>query len=1059
VAKRVIWTRNFEDFRGLDRKSSPLTADPNSAIELVNFRSSEGKSIQGVEGYTVRTNYGPCAGLHNYIRLNSNTGEVEEELLACNNYLWRLKEASFSISHSSFNGVLVNIYLEPINDFSDALNFKIKVNGVNVYTYYVGSDGFPNNNIATPTIWDLCLHLDSNTPYTITYPIKSGKIANSVTTIDSATPLLFEAGHTLEIYDCSSAYINDSTPCNLIPFYVQRQTAPNTFQISTYYDEQNGARTLFSKYVGAGAVQAYAIERVKKINSTTFTCYFKYWEPVPQGLPVMGNDAAVDATRRSSMFNYPVMESFFRGFVNSEVQMPSMANLRDVCYIGHKYIPGEPYTMSGAIYYRKGKPDLMRGKLLKYDGQSVRAAGSIRPRNVTATAVAGGGFLSAARYKWRIRYRIDDAQGNSYFSNYTDSPAITVSNNDSATVTYSSFIQSDVTFTTTGASTKNIIPLNTTTLSPGDLQIGDILITPEVNDTARVYQVNQIYDTQIIVDPAPNPPIPSGTVLRRATGLPYCPRFAVATSLSAPTVTTVTINGEPVRVAKLTVKRGHSFTDGDWITISGSTLIPTNPASSNIYRVKLLSREERLQVKGVLNLDDTHLVWNADIYGSVGALLSTSVTEGILVEIYRTKANGVEFYLEAITTLSHLSTNTYTSTKADSELGALFIDQPIGQEFDPPPSGHLLTAHQGCLVVAGEEPNTIKWSLPNEHEYFPLASNVIDVSSNLSGEIRGIISDSDNRLVIFKRNAHYEAIGDFTLSGGVQIISVAEGDYGVSSHRSLVKVLDFIVGVGSLGVVFLKNGRRILELSENIDPMIHGDNHLILDRTVSFSDPLYQEFYCSTSYDNYRNNLDPEYQDNIPSLGLAFDWRNPIRWYQRDISGGTFINQQGGIAFHKGRVFHLSNPDPDGVHAGILWERNDPYPPSSGIFDFRRVSRFNKHIYKFTPAWIHLGEPSLYKMFKRIRLWSIPVSQNWGSFTVNLRGYRNYNLITIHDYFFFDKLLDGSNGLRWSTKHLKTDSKVLAFTFTLSSTFNDPPFITGYELVVDVDYDKEDILP
>ena len=64
MAKKVIWTKNFEDFKGLDLRSSPLTIDPNSALELTNYRSSEGGSIQGAEGYSVRANYGQIGRAH-----------------------------------------------------------------------------------------------------------------------------------------------------------------------------------------------------------------------------------------------------------------------------------------------------------------------------------------------------------------------------------------------------------------------------------------------------------------------------------------------------------------------------------------------------------------------------------------------------------------------------------------------------------------------------------------------------------------------------------------------------------------------------------------------------------------------------------------------------------------------------------------------------------------------------------------------------------------------------------------------------------------------------------
>ncbi len=1066
MAKKVIWTKNFEDFKGLDLRSSPLTIDPNSALELTNYRSSEGGSIQGAEGYSVRANYGPIGGLHNYIKLNRQTGATEEELVACNNYLWRLKEFSFSFTDASFSGATVDVYID------SSFNFKVDIDSVNDFTLDVEEGtNFTSSNIAGLTIWELCNSLAGS--YTVTYPIKSGKINNAVTNIESLTPVVFDSGHTLAIYDSSFYYRSAVQPCAITPFYVQRLTAANTYQISTYYDEQNGAGVIFntsggrSRLFGPGSVQASAITRVER-SGDVITCYFYSWDPIPQGLPQMGNSGGVDATRNAAIYNYPVMDSWFYAYENSNVQMPSMSNLRDVCYVGHQYVPGTPLLSGGVVYYDQGKPDLMRGRLLKYDGQVVRAAGTPPPRSVSAVAVGSGGSLSAGAYRWRVRFRLDDAQGNTYYSTYLDTDSITCVSNDSATVTYSPFLQSELSVTTTADSRGSIIPINTAALAAGSLRIGDILAL-RTNDIARVYTVQQIFNTQVVVNPAPSSIIPSGSSLLRVSNLPYCPRFAVATATTAPSVSTETINGESVRIAKLEVKRGHGFTDEDFITLSSSTLIPIedDPKAKeqglsyeqvSPYRVQLLSREDRLAITSSLSLDETHLVWNADVWGDVGTLSTTSITEGMLVEIYRTNANGADFYLETITAFSHLSTNAHTSTKADSALGALFIDQPFGQEFDLPPRGHLLSTHQSCLTVAGEEPNSIRWSLPGEHEYFPLATNLIDIESSLSGEIRATRSDSANRLLVFKKNGHYEVIGDLTTPGGSQSITIAEGDYGISSHHSLVKMLDFVVGVGTLGFVFLVDGKRALELSSNIDPAITGESDLVLERAVSFSDPLWRELISSIPYTSSSLTI-----TTTPSLSFAFDWENPPRWYKRSLalpsSGAGLINQQGGIAFYDNKIWHLSNPDPDGTHAGVLWERHSPYTDSTTLEPLR-ISRFTNQgenqTYTFTPAWIHLGEPSLYKMFKRIRLWSIPISQNWPSFTPSLVGKRNYNTTTTYDSFSFDELLNGRN---WSTKHLLTNSKLLSFTFTLSANSTNPPFITGYEIVADIDYEKEDFLP
>ena len=95
-----VWFKSIEDFQGLNFKPSSLTKDEFYARSLINYHTSEGKSLKGIEGFRWVGQRGVGYGLHNYTRLNRTNGATEETLITCNDSLFSLKSDTITVTRT-----------------------------------------------------------------------------------------------------------------------------------------------------------------------------------------------------------------------------------------------------------------------------------------------------------------------------------------------------------------------------------------------------------------------------------------------------------------------------------------------------------------------------------------------------------------------------------------------------------------------------------------------------------------------------------------------------------------------------------------------------------------------------------------------------------------------------------------------------------------------------------------------------------------------------------------------------------------------------------------------
>lgn len=116
MAGTKVIRKFFEAFRGLDKRSSDLTRDINSATVLKNAQfllrrslSLSKRSGSKIVGHST----GPVLGIEQYVYGDRTTGETREELLGLSDNLYRVKESTFAVNYTGAGtSVLFSLLLD-----------------------------------------------------------------------------------------------------------------------------------------------------------------------------------------------------------------------------------------------------------------------------------------------------------------------------------------------------------------------------------------------------------------------------------------------------------------------------------------------------------------------------------------------------------------------------------------------------------------------------------------------------------------------------------------------------------------------------------------------------------------------------------------------------------------------------------------------------------------------------------------------------------------------------------------------------------------------------------
>lgn len=371
MAEKVI-VENFENFEGLDASSTALTRKPTAFRTISNTRFGEGGSIRKRPGSISIGQQGYFLASTTYDYQNTTSGESEEELLAVNKWLWRLKSSSFSVSGLSnlSYSVLLNTaaseYRLVITNNGSALTF-----GSNQYislNTYIGS--------VIETI-DAHASLTCSAAAGLNYAKANGAQSGVATvTVDS--------GHT---YVAGEWLDFQRTGTNFQAYKITSTTATTiTIGASEIVVDDN-------EWLGAlGAIgTSIPLTTATAVNSTLVIPFY-YWEVVPWNTDLL----LTAADYSEPPFLSPESVSFL--------------NANNSCYIYYKDIDNSSKLWNGFPF--------------KYDGQTLYREGV--PKAVISSLSTGAGSLTGA-YQYQVRFIQYDNRGKIIQGEFSDVTGTTLS--------------------------------------------------------------------------------------------------------------------------------------------------------------------------------------------------------------------------------------------------------------------------------------------------------------------------------------------------------------------------------------------------------------------------------------------------------------------------------------------------------------------------------------------------------------------------------------------------------------------------------------------------------
>ena len=417
------------------------------------------------------------------------------------------------------------------------------------------------------------------------------------------------------------------------------------------------------------------------------------------------------------------------------------------------------------------------------------------------------------------------------------------------------------------------------------------------------------------------------------------------------------------------------------------------------------------------------------------------------MRIYRTKIGGSVFFLNRVLPCEFSALINYSDTLADSSLREQYIPPIIGKEHDLPPKASMMCLHQGLIAYAGikSQPNTIAFSTIDGVEYVPLASNYFDIPSNITGAVSAIGSDTEDRLAAFKNTAYYDVAGDLD-SNNFTVRTVKEGDYGVSSHSSLVKTNGLLMGLGRLGFVAVQNGQLDKKIGWRIAPVFWNNNNIAFHQAIAVNDYTSRHYHCYIpNATGFGSGI-----DNTNALMYSFDYDNGGLWFDKSYSAG--IAPAGGMSIYNNVKYHLSKnygPALSNQLPGRLFRELIGLSDQTQQFADNHLAINYDWLTNFDP----LDEPALYKEYLWIGVYSFVGNYETATpFSLLVTTYKNFDNTNLHSQATLTFSGIRNDHQRFRAKADKVTS--MAYRFTCN-TIGQAPYITGLEMVVAASYIKD----
>jgi len=984
-----IFKRYFESFRGEDLRSTDLTKETNYAKSLANYQFGEGASIRGIPGIQALGQAGAFLGLHTYSYTNTDTGANEEQLLAINDLLWRLDTAVMPITGGS------------------NMNHTIRVNSAtNSYRMVINSGatpylfgGNPYIDLGTGledlpfTMEDLRAVIDAHASLACATPtgMPFARVNGNQTGVSTIT---VDAGHTfvvnfrLEFFDYATNKLT------------WRRVTAITGTTITFDSAYGTVNVKDNQVLGPLSAPAAQLSIADSYTSTSsgIDLNMVFW-------------SGVNYTSDYYTFGQSPFRALWETRDDAGWTHPCFINANNVCYI---HTTGAGY----GEFTHDGYPH-------KYDGSAVYREGMPYAPSPLGISVAAGALTGL--YKWKHQYIFEDAKGNVIEGQVSDSPFQATLAAQQQTLIFSSAQVANA--KQVGAVNGNQVGVNVITVTAGHIiKAGDVVVFFNA-------LLNGMTERTVTATSATTITISGAAVnVNNADGFFTSPYLGIRSDGAV-------VNGVQANVNTVTVF---------------SSLIGATPNRVRLGDIIFFYNEKigAFDKRHVTAVTDTTVTFDGD---TASFLANTIISCGIYIKVWRNKAGGNLFYETATLANNYQGTFTrsttfggsYSDNKADTDLGVQLIDNEIGQEADIPPKSRFATIHQGTKVASGidTQPNTVAVYSSYNIEAVPLASNYFDVPSSVNGGISAIASDNDDRLAIFKSNSYYDAAG-YLEDGTFSVRTVNEGDYGISSHASIKKISQGIIGVGKLGPVSVNNGTLSPIIGGAISPRFLNNSDIKISQALGFND------YSTESYELY---VPPDFVFSSDSpltnqIHYSMDYKNFNSWFSRDLPAS--MEPSAGMAIYGDVLYSASRSWGTGARAsnpGHVYKRINSVVDESLKYSFNTLAP----TYTWRTAWEHLDKPSSYKQFLGVRVYSLPGSyEQHTGFLMTCEVFRNF-YEAVNDGVSPSFTFNGTSDFEVLNKVRNLKSRAIQFVFVCSN-LGTCPFISGYELLVTPSYDQDD---
>ena len=583
----------------------------------------------------------------------------------------------------------------------------------------------------------------------------------------------------------------------------------------------------------------------------------------------------------------------------------------------------------------------------------------------------------------------------------------------------------------------------------------------------KKYDGNRIYTAGIAAPAgAPNNPVTAGS--GNLTGV-YKYKFTyevydangnIIESDASPEYTSATLATNKLTLDYITQSNISGY-NTDMATVSATGVANPLPVSAGhdiklydyiTFKDGVTGEAVREKVSAVtttsITVSRTYLVTSGD-----------KVAASIAIRIYRTKAGGSLFYhLTDQVNDSGAAVLSYQDNTLDANLGDIYVDPATTREI-PLAGCKYSTVWRGIQIISGryDTPNTVYFSDIESPEYFPLIDNSFEVVTKSGKPITGIKS-LDNALYVFTEDAITVVTGDLT-SGAFVVDTFSDEGIGCRAHATIQEIdneLWFLSGQG----VYSISQKGLVERSAKISPEFNIGSPFNFDQAISFNWIDQRQFVLCmpvTTEDGTGN----QYTVDATSKIFVYDrfWDSWNAWNSFDLTGGM-------VEYNN--EIYMGSRDVD-TPSGTVKRHTSKIHDTGLTYDY--ADHENPIEFSYKTHWETLGEPSMFKKYRRIKAYALDASLDdfeSQSFELSCFVENDYAAVAVSDVTFdFGGGSAGWGNSPWgdfpwgevrlfSLKHKLNQRKAKSARVVFSNTkVNENVLISGYELDISVPYRQE----